>query len=82
MKHSKGKTVILVSFKRCTFDNCTSRAYYGLAGYKMNHCTEHKMEGERRSPNKRCIAFECRELATHGSSVSMPLHCKPKLWMK
>ena len=62
-----------VKSKRCGFEGCTVRAWYGTPGIGPEKCAEHRLAGMSTRPNARCNV--CKEPATRGSADGKPVRC-------
>ena len=65
--------MIDIKSKRCEFEGCTTRPYYGKPGTPPSHCATHRQKGMIKRPKAKCK--KCKEPAIYGKNFTN-LHCE------
>ena len=65
--------MIDIKNKRCDFEGCTTRPYYGKPGMCPSHCSTHREKGMIKRPKAKCK--KCKEPAIFGKNFTN-LHCE------
>lgn len=73
--HGLAKGMVCVSYIECDEDDCEYYSYYGFPGNTPSKCSEHKLEGMIRQPNKKCLEKLCFRNAIYGYYGNNAIKC-------
>jgi hypothetical protein len=60
---------------KCNFEDCKTRASYGMVLGKATHCAKHKKSEMFDVINKTCSEKDCKKQPTYGLIHKKPTHC-------
>ena len=76
VEHKQSNHIDL-THKKCQFPTCSTRATFGQLFKEKKHCAKHKLPGEYKENNPKCISEDCKDLPIYTDQQNnYPLRCE------